>query len=123
MVAFDALLHGLSHGGHGPLDLIWREAKGERSSSPVFLPSIGWHVVADILLGLAIFILIVVLGKPGFLWGLAVGAIVGGVVALYWIHVYAAFETSGKTVAALAGLSLIQITLTSIAVTLVYWGV
>ena len=123
MVAFDALLHGLSHTGHGPLESIWRQAKGERTSSPAFLSGIGWHIVADFLLGLTIFILIAVLGKPGLAWGAAIGAIVGGIVALYWVHVYAAFETSGKTVAALAGLSILQITLASIAVTITYWGV
>ena len=123
MVGFDALLHGLSHAGHGPLESIWRQAKGERKSRPAFLSSIGWHVVADIFLGLTIFILIAVLGKSGLAWGAAIGAIVGGIVALYWVHVYAAFETSGKTVAALAGLSILQITLASMAVTITYWGV
>ncbi len=123
MVAFDALLHGLSHAGHGPLESIWQQAKGERTSSPAFLSGIGWHIVADILLGLAIFILIVVVGKSGLAWGAAVGALIGGIVALYWVHVYAAFETSGKTVAALAGLSILQITLASTAVTITYWGV
>ena len=123
MVGFDALLHGLSHAGHGPLESIWRQAKRERKSSPVFFSGIGWHIVADILLGLTIFILIAVLGKPGLAWGAVIGAIVGGIVALYWVHVYAAFETSGKTVAALAGLSILQIILASIAVTITYWGV
>jgi hypothetical protein len=123
MVAFDALLHGLSHSGHGPLESIWRQAKGERTSSPAFLSAIGWHIVADILLGLAIFMLIAVLGKPSLVWGAAIGVIVGSIVALYWAHAYSAFETSGKTVAALAGLSMLQITLASIAVTIAYWGV
>lgn len=123
MVSFDALLHGLSHSGHGPLDSIWRGAKGERSSGSNLLSPIGWHITADVLLGLAIFILISVLGKQGLLWGAVVGLIVGIIVAFYWIHVYAAFETSGKTVAALAGLSILQVTLASMAVTLVYWGV
>jgi hypothetical protein len=123
MVAFDALLHGLSHAGHGPLESIWRQAKGERTSSTAFLSGIGWHIVADILLGLTIFLLIAVLGRSGIAWGIGIGAIVGGIVALYWVHVYAAFETSGKTVAALAGLSILQITLASMAVTITYWGV
>ena len=122
MVAFDAVLHGLSHSGHGPLESIWRQAKGERTSKPAFLSSIGWHITTDVFLGLTISILIAVVGRPGLEWGAAIGALVGGVVALYWGHVYSAFETSGKTVAALAGLSILQITLASIAVTLAYWG-
>jgi hypothetical protein len=123
MVAFDALLHGLSHAGHGPLESIWLQAKGERTSSPAFLSAIGWHIAADILLGLTIFVLIALLGKPGLIWGAAIGILVGNIVALYWAHVYSAFETSGKTVAALAGLSILQLTLASITVTIAYWGV
>jgi hypothetical protein len=120
MVAFDTLLHGLSHTGHGPLDTIWLEAKGERSSSLPFLSAIGWHVVADVLLGLLIFVLVAVLEISDLAWGALTGAVVGGIVALYWLHVYAAFETSGKTVAALAVLSLLQITLATIVVTIAY---
>ena len=122
MVAFDAVLHGLSHTGHGPLESIWQQAKGERTSRPAFLSSIGWHIATDILLGLAIFILVTVVGRAGLVWGAAIGALVSGIVALYWGHVYSAFESSGKTVAALAGLSILQITLASIAVTMAYWG-
>ncbi|MFQ5923285.1 MAG: hypothetical protein ACE5M4_10615 [Anaerolineales bacterium] len=120
MVAFDALLHGLSHGGHGPLELIWRQAKGERSTKPAFLSAIGWHIAADVLLGLLVFALVAVMGKPGLGTGAGIGALVGGIVALYWIHVYSAFETSGRTIAALAGLSIVQLVLTSIAVTILY---
>lgn len=122
MVAFDAVLHGLSHSGHGPLESIWKGAKGERTSSSAFFSSIGWHIATDVLLGLTIFGLIALVGKSGLWWGAAIGILVGGIVALYWGHVYSAFETSGKTVLALAGLSLLQITLASIAVTLAYWG-
>lgn len=121
-VAFDALLHGLSHTGHGPLDLIWQQAKGERTSKPAFLPAIGWHIAVDVLIGLLIFALIVVFGKSGIEWGAGIGAIVGSIVTLYWVHVYSAFETSGKTIVVLAGLSLIQVILASVAVTIVYWG-
>lgn len=122
MVAFDAVLHGLSHAGHGPLESIWRQAKGERTSRPAFLSAIGWHIAADVLLGLTVFVLVAVLGRSGLAWGAAIGTLAGGIVALYWIHVYSAFETSGKTVAVLAGLSILQIALASIAVTIAYWG-
>jgi hypothetical protein len=101
MVAFDAILHGLSHSGHGPLESIWWQAKGERKSRPAFLSAIGWHIAADILLGLTIFLLIAAVGRVGLKWGTAIGVLVGSIVALYWIHVYSAFETSGKTVVAL----------------------
>ncbi|MGB3717024.1 MAG: hypothetical protein WA996_21600 [Candidatus Promineifilaceae bacterium] len=120
MVAFDTLLHGLSHAGHGPLEPIWRQAKGERRSRPALLSAIGWHVVADVLLGLLIYVLVVVVGKSDLAWGALLGALVGGIVALYWLHVYSAFETSGKTVAALAVLSLLQITIATIVVTIAY---
>jgi hypothetical protein len=71
---------------------------------------------------LTIFVLVAVLGKSGLAWGAAIGALVGAVVAFYWAHVYSAFETSGKTVAVLAGLSILQIGLASTAVTIAYWG-
>ena len=122
MVTFDALLHGLAHGSHGPLELIWRQAKGERTSKPALLSAIGWHITADAILGLLVFVLVAIFGRAGLGWGAGIGALVGGVVALYWVHVYSAFEVSGKTIAALGGLSIIQLVLASIAVTITYWG-
>jgi hypothetical protein len=123
MIAFDGVLHGLSHSGHGPLDFIWQQSKGERASKPVLFSAIGWHIVVDFFLGLLLFAIIAVLGRPGPPSAATIGVLVGGVVALNWGHVYSAFETSGKTILALAGLSLIQTILASFAVTAAYWGV
>ena len=123
MIAFDAVLHGLSHGGHGPLNAIWEKAKGERTSDPALMSGIGWHVVVDFFLGLLLFVFVAVLGEPGLASAATIGLLVGGVVALYWGHVYSAFETSGKTILALAGLSTIQIILASLAITAAFWGV
>lgn len=123
MIAFDAVLHGLSHGRHGPLDIIWEQASGERTSNTALISPISWHVVVDFFLGLILFNIVALLGQPGLTSAATIGVLVGGTVALYWGHVYAAFETTGKTIMALAGLSLIKIILASFAVTAVYWGV
>ena len=123
MIAFDAVLHGLSNDGHGPLNAIWEKANGERTSNPVLMSGIGWHVVVDFFLGLLLFALVAVLGEPGLASAATIGVLVGGVVVLYWGHVYSAFETSGKTILALAGLSAIQIILASLAITAAFWGV
>jgi len=76
----------------------------------------------DVLLGLLVFALVTVIGKPGLGSGAGIGVLVEAIVALYWIHVYSAFEPSGKTIAALAGLSFIQLVLASFAGTILYWG-
>jgi len=49
-VGFDAVLHGLSHGGHGILDFLWDTEASERITQTSLVSSVTWHVVADVFL-------------------------------------------------------------------------
>lgn len=120
-VGFDAILHGLSHSGHGILNFLWSNEKFQRNSQTSIFSSILWHINADILIGVLLSILIALIQKPGVLSAVTLGLIVGLLLAAQWIHVYAAFETSKKVILGLGALTILQVILASIAISLTYW--
>ena len=122
-VGFDAILHGVSHGGHGILDRIWKGEISERKTSPVLLSEITWHILADGILAIFVSLLIVLVQQPGIAWAILVGLCIGGISSVQWIHTYATYETSWRVPFTLAALSVIQLILASLAISLTYWGV
>jgi hypothetical protein len=122
-VGFDAILHGVSQGGHGILDRIWEGEVSERKTSPILLSEITWHIIADGILAIFVSLLIVLIQLPGIAWAILVGLCIGGISSVQWIHTYAAYETSWRVPVTLAALSVIQLILASIAISLTYWGV
>jgi len=115
-VGFDAILHGLSHGGHGFLDSIWQNEKAQRVTSSKLFSSIFWHIFSDILLGLLLSLMFAFLRSDHIITYILIGFIIGLIMAVVWIHVYAAFEVSVKVVISLAFLAIIQSTLASFAI-------
>ena len=119
-VGFDAVFHGLSHGGHGFLDRFWKDETSQRSSTTVLGNGITWHIISDVLTAIFLTILLVGLGAESIATWVGAGVAVGGITASAWMHVYAAFEISGKIVVLLGSLAVVQITLASTVIGWVY---
>ncbi len=120
-VGFDAILHGLSHSGHGILDSFWRGESSQRSSNTNLFSKISYHVIADILLALVLTSLITLTKLSGLQGWIIVGVLVGLLMSINWLHVYAAFEIGGKIVFLLATLAILQSTLASIGIGWMYF--
>lgn len=120
-IGFDAILHGLSHSGHGLLDKLWQGETAERNAHPKIFSGIGWHIFADALLAVLISLLITQVGDPGIILVLAVGTLIGGIESVIWAHVYAAFEVGGKIIFTLGLLNFIQVILATMVANLIYW--
>lgn len=114
-VGFDALLHGLSHGGHGLLDAAWRAERAQRTAPTPLLGSVGWHVVADVALGLLIGAAVAIVRPQGLVGALGTGLVLGGLAAGTWLHAWAAFAMSGRIAVTLAALAVAQAALAALA--------
>ncbi|MFQ5630659.1 MAG: hypothetical protein ACE5I1_17955 [bacterium] len=119
-IGFDAIMHGLSHGGHGILDSLWKDEKLQRSSSTILFGNIMWHVLADFLLGFVLSLLIAISQQKTLSAWIISGILLGFLMAIAWIHLYAAFEINGKTASILGLLSVLQATLASVVIGWVY---
>jgi len=119
-VGFDALLHGLSHGSHGLLDQMWHSERSERVSPTVGLGAIGWHVIVDVVIGIALATLIALAAPVGLGVAVAIGALAGLCLLAVWGHAYASLEVRFATVLVLGGLALLQAILVGLAVGLTY---
>ena len=118
-VGFDAVLHGLSHSGHGPLDAFWRSEPRQRDTPTIGPDSIFWHVAADVLFGLLLVVILIHIPNLTFIRGVLVGSIVGVLMAAVWLHVYAAFEIGLRISLVLGGLQIIQLSLAATSASLV----
>lgn len=120
-VGFDAILHGLSHSGHGILYSFWKGESSQRSSNTNLFNKITYHIIADALLAVVLTLLITLTKLSGLQGWIIVGVLVGLLIGITWIHVYAAFETSGKIVVLLATLAMLQSILASIGIGWMYF--
>lgn len=120
-VGFDAVLHGLSHSGHGVLDSFWQGESSQRSSNTNLFNKITYHIIADVLLAVVLTLLITLTKLSGLQGWIIIGVLVGLLIGTTWIHVYAAFETDEKIVVLLATLAMLQSILASIGIGWIYF--
>jgi hypothetical protein len=119
-VGFDSILHGLSHGDHGFVNRLWEGEKNQRSDPTLYINDIGWHIIADIVIGI-----IIVIGLFSFkineLNELVLFVLVLGLLSFsQWIHAYAAYQVKGRVIAGLGILSITQILIASSLVSIIF---
>jgi hypothetical protein len=119
-IGFDAILHGLSHGGHGILDSLWRSEKSQRKTGTRIFSGIAWHLTSDLFMGIVLALLVVLAGADELNEWIALGLLAGCLNMAAWLHSYAAFEIGGKLIFTLGSLAIIQSTLASVAIGWVY---
>lgn len=112
---YDAILHGLSHGSHNLVNIIWRGEHQQRKTSTIFISTIQWHIVADMLIGSSVaFLTYIVLQVTTDIWTAILVLFSFGILASsYYIHVYSAYQIGVRSSLGLAVLAFFQIILTS----------